>query len=99
MVRGHALRQSAVLPAGRRQGTESGFTLLELMLVVFILSALALTASAFVDNHDDQFRFEDTRRRVPSIDRAKTILGFVPKVKLEEGLMRSIAWCGEDYTR
>ena len=43
--------------------------------------------------------FEDTRRRVPSIDRAKDVLGFVPTVKLEEGLMRTIAWCREHYTR
>ncbi len=43
--------------------------------------------------------FEDTRRRVPSIDRAREVLGFIPKVKLEEGLMRTIAWCREHYTR
>ena len=43
--------------------------------------------------------FEDTRRRVPSIDRAKEVLGFVPKVGLEEGLIRTIAWCREHYTR
>lgn len=43
--------------------------------------------------------FEDTRRRVPSIDRAREVLGFVPTVKLEEGLMRTIAWCREHYTR
>ena len=42
--------------------------------------------------------FEDTRRRVPSIDRAKDVLGFTPKVKLEEGLMRTIAWCREHYS-
>ncbi len=41
--------------------------------------------------------FEDTRRRVPSIDRAKTVLGFAPSVKLEEGLMRTIAWCRAHY--
>lgn len=50
--------------------TQSGFTLLELLLVVFILSALALTATAFVDNQDDQFRFEDTRKRLEMIRRA-----------------------------
>jgi UDP-glucose 4-epimerase len=43
--------------------------------------------------------FEDTRRRVPSIDRAKEVLGFIPKVKLEEGLTRTIAWCREHYSR
>ena len=43
--------------------------------------------------------FEDTRRRVPSIARAKEVLGFVPKVRLEEGLARTVAWCREHYTR
>ena len=42
--------------------------------------------------------FEDTRRRVPFIERARQILGFVPKVSLEDGLMRTIAWCREHYT-
>lgn len=44
-----------------------GFTLLEMLLVIFILSALTLTATAFVDNQDDQFRYEDTRRRLQAI--------------------------------
>jgi UDP-glucose 4-epimerase len=43
--------------------------------------------------------FEDTRRRVPCIDRARQVLGFVPKVRLEDGLRRTIAWCREHYTR
>lgn len=47
-----------------------GFTLLEMLLVVFIMSAMALTTTAFVDNQDDQFRYEDTRRRLASIRRA-----------------------------
>jgi len=42
-------------------------------------------------------RFEDTRRRVPSIERARQVLGFVPKVKLEDGLTRTIAWCRDHY--
>lgn len=42
--------------------------------------------------------FEDTRRRIPAIDRAKEVLGFVPQVALEEGLTRTIAWCRKHYT-
>ena len=37
--------------------------------------------------------FEDPRRRVPDIDRARTELGFAPSVALEDGLTRTIAWC------
>jgi UDP-glucose 4-epimerase len=36
--------------------------------------------------------FEDTRRRVPSGDRARTLLGFTPRVMLEDGLARTIVW-------
>lgn len=40
-------------------------------------------------------RFEDTKRRVPSINKAKKILGFTPKIKFEEGLKRTIKWTRE----
>jgi UDP-glucose 4-epimerase len=37
--------------------------------------------------------FEDTRRRVPAIDKAKRLLGFTPKVDLEAGLRETLKWC------
>ena len=37
--------------------------------------------------------FEDTRRRVPAIDKAKQLLGFTPRVGLEAGLRKTIQWC------
>ncbi len=42
--------------------------------------------------------FEDTRRRVPSVDKAKRLLGFTPRVDLEAGLKKTIAWCREHFT-
>ena len=30
--------------------------------------------------------------RIPSIDKARELLGFEPEVDLEEGLLRTIAW-------
>jgi UDP-glucose 4-epimerase len=41
--------------------------------------------------------FEDPRRRVPSIEKAKRLLGFSPKVDLETGLRKTIAWCREHF--
>jgi UDP-glucose 4-epimerase len=41
--------------------------------------------------------FEDTRRRVPDISRARDILGFQAQVPLDEGMERTIAWCREHY--
>lgn len=41
--------------------------------------------------------FEDTRRRVPSVDKAKRLLGFAPRVDLESGLRHTIAWSRRHY--
>lgn len=51
-------------------GNERGFTLLELLLVVTILSAVAWMSLAMVGNDADQVRFEDTRNRLQAIRRA-----------------------------
>lgn len=37
-------------------------------------------------------RYEDVQRRVPDITRARELLGFEPKVTLEDGLRRTIDW-------
>jgi UDP-glucose 4-epimerase len=42
-------------------------------------------------------RFEETRRRVPAVHRAATILDFCAETPLEEGLERTIAWFRETW--
>jgi len=37
-------------------------------------------------------KYEDVRRRVPDIEKAKRVLGFTAKVDLEEGLSKTIEW-------
>lgn len=37
-------------------------------------------------------RYEDVRRRVPDVTRARDLLGFEPRVDLETGLRRTIDW-------
>lgn len=37
-------------------------------------------------------KYEDVMRRIPDISRARKALGFDPKVDLEDGLRRTIAW-------
>ena len=37
-------------------------------------------------------RYEDARARVPEIGKAREVLGFEPRVGLEEGLRRTIVW-------
>ena len=41
--------------------------------------------------------FEDTRRRVPAVDKAKRLLGFTPHIDLEAGLKKTLAWCRGHY--
>lgn len=47
-----------------------GMTLVELLLVVFILAALAASASSMVEGAHDQARYDDTRTRISLIRRA-----------------------------
>lgn len=37
-------------------------------------------------------KYEDVRRRYPDISKAKKLLGFEPKIKLEDGLKKTIEW-------
>jgi UDP-glucose 4-epimerase len=41
--------------------------------------------------------FEDTRRRVPDVSRARDTLGFEARIGLEEGMQRTIDWCRQHY--
>jgi len=42
--------------------------------------------------------FEDTNRRVPSMERARTHLEWQPKVPLDEGLRKTIAWARQNFS-
>lgn len=42
--------------------------------------------------------FEDTRRRIPDVRRARDLLGFTATVGLREGLARTLEWCRANYT-
>jgi UDP-glucose 4-epimerase len=41
--------------------------------------------------------FEDTRRRVPNMERANEVLGFRAEVRLQDGLARTLEWCRRNY--
>ncbi|MDQ6942039.1 MAG: NAD-dependent epimerase/dehydratase family protein [Candidatus Eremiobacteraeota bacterium] len=41
--------------------------------------------------------FEDTRRRVPDVRKAKDVLGFEATFDLDAGLERTLPWCREHY--
>lgn len=42
--------------------------------------------------------FEETRRRVPDVTRAREVLGFEARTSLEEGLRKTLAWFQEHNT-
>ena len=77
---------------------DSETTILELAQTIKRLtgSRSGITLVPYKDYYGEGF--EDTRRRIPAVRRAKEILGFTPKVALEDGLTRTIAWCREHYT-
>jgi len=41
--------------------------------------------------------FEDTRRRVPDVTRAREVLGFEARVGFADGLARTLEWCRQNY--
>lgn len=55
------------IPPNERQ---QGFTLLEMLLVIALLGMMALTATALVDNVDEQSRFDVTKSRLQQIKTA-----------------------------
>ncbi len=41
--------------------------------------------------------FEDMRRRVPAVNKAARLLGYTPKVRLEDGLRKTLSWCRRHF--
>jgi dTDP-glucose 4,6-dehydratase len=39
-----------------------------------------------------EWHYTDVELRIPDIDKAKRLLGYEPKIDLEEGLLRTIEW-------
>jgi len=77
--------------------TERGLTLLELMVVVFILSTLALSAVSLVGRTDHQLRYDDTRGRLGQLRRAivgepggDTISGYVADMGVLPGAVADL---------
>jgi len=67
-------------------GNPQEFTIIQLAKLILKTSGSA-SKLAFMPLPDD-----DPRQRQPDIQKAKKILGWKPKVRLEEGLKYTIAW-------
>ena len=60
------------------------------LIVVKTKSSSPITNVSYEERYGRSF--EDTRRRVPSLDRAREVLGYTPTINLSEGLDRTLAW-------
>jgi UDP-glucose 4-epimerase len=63
------------------------------------LASLVINICNMEDEVDLQYvpyetfgKYEDVRRRVPNIEKARRLLGFEPRVTLEDGLRKTIEW-------
>lgn len=63
-------------------------------LAEMVRGATGATVSTEHVPHEREYGpgFEDTRRRVPDVDKAARLLGFRAEIALEEGLRRTIDW-------
>jgi UDP-glucose 4-epimerase len=73
-------------------GNDRETTILE--LAEMIRDALGSSSDVRPTSYESYYGpgFEDTRRRVPDISRAKELLGWEPTVTLEDGLARTLEW-------
>ena len=61
-------------------------------VIAWDLAATAATCKADAPRSYYGPGFEDTRRRVPDVSRARAILDWEPEVSLEDGLARTVEW-------
>jgi nucleoside-diphosphate-sugar epimerase len=64
---------------------------------------LARTIVRLADSQSEikfvEWPFADVELRIPDIHKAESLLGYQPKIELEDGLMRTIAWYREKLER
>jgi UDP-glucose 4-epimerase len=73
-------------------GGEDEISILELARLIWRLVNDDEQAPIELVPYEQFGKYEDVRRRVPDLSRARDLLGFAPKVGLEDGLRRTIAW-------
>ncbi len=74
-------------------GSTEEVSIIELARAIYRLSGGAGEPPLrFVPYSSFAGRYEDVRRRIPEVRRARQVLGFEARVSLEEGLAQTIAW-------
>jgi UDP-glucose 4-epimerase len=78
-------------------GSDREISILELARM--IKSALGSPSEIVLEPYETHYPkgFEDTRRRVPDVSKARSTLGYVAQVPLDVGLGRTLDWCRSTY--
>jgi UDP-glucose 4-epimerase len=100
-VRGIMLAAEAKAAEGRvfNIGNDTQINIQDLALLIKRLTGSSSEVS-FVPYHDYYgLHFEDTMRRVPDLTKARLTFDYQPRVELEDGLQRTIAWCQDHNFR
>jgi UDP-glucose 4-epimerase len=74
-------------------GNDEEITILDLGNKIWkLIRGSAPPRIQFIPYHDFPGRYEDVRRRVPDLRLAREVLGYSPRISLDEGLSRTIEW-------
>jgi UDP-glucose 4-epimerase len=78
-------------------GSDREISIMELARM--IKSALGSPSEIVLEPYETRYPkgFEDTRRRVPDVAKARSTLGYVAQVPLDVGLGRTLDWCRSTY--
>jgi len=78
-------------------GSDREISILELARM--IKSSLASSSEIVLEPYETHYPkgFEDTRRRVPDLSKARSTLGYAAQVPLDVGLGRTLDWCRTTY--
>jgi UDP-glucose 4-epimerase len=78
-------------------GSAQEVTILE--LAAEVRRILGSSSEIRLDPYESDYPrgFEDTRRRVPDVSRAREILDFEARVEFADGLARTLDWCRQNY--
>ncbi|TAK37043.1 MAG: NAD-dependent epimerase/dehydratase family protein [Chloroflexota bacterium] len=90
-----AARQATTTIEAFNIGSSREITVLELAELVLRLSGSSSRIEHVPYQADYGAGFEDTRRRVPDVEKSRRLLGFQAATPLEEGLARTIQWFRE----
>jgi UDP-glucose 4-epimerase len=92
-----AATMDAALGSVFNVGNDSEITVAE--LAALVKRVTGSNSDVVSVSYESRFgaRFEDTKRRVPDLSRAASVLGYRPSVALEDGLRRTLEWWRQEH--